>query len=431
MANQFTTWLKENYPKESTRKRYTACMKKFLRHIYGENSLEDSNDLDELSEKYLKEERELSSDLKSFIQSMKEEGLSPNSQNLYSMVVKLFAEEEGEGLGEKEWERIRRRFLPKAKPVTRSTYPDKTELRKILTHVSAKGESLFLFLSSSGTRIGAALQFRVEDLSLDADPPRARIRSGTSKNTVARTVYFTYEARDAIKEWLREKKGLGKKTGDGGTYGGKRVWPMTYKNAREMWSNALEKAGLAEKSPESGILIYHLHTLRKFFKNNLRAKQEIREALMGHEGYLNSAYGPSDRDMEEAYKKAIDSVTIRQTSGGEIRGEMNKSSLNNIIDFLKALGISEKKIRQKVQDSQQYSVENGFEEFEDPVDNDTAKEIKKNLLSLAEDVKSKKFSTPPEQKCVEPKVAEKLVNEGKGRYLDSLSNDKVVIEIVS
>ena len=64
----------------------------------------------------------------------------------------------------------------------------------------------------SGARIGETLQLKKEDFELDAEPPRVHIRAEYTKGGVgARITYFSFEARDAIKDWLAIKDGLKKK----------------------------------------------------------------------------------------------------------------------------------------------------------------------------------------------------------------------------
>ena len=65
---------------------------------------------------------------------------------------------------------------------------------------------MILFLVSSGARIGEILQLRIEDFDLEADPQRVYICKEITKGGMGGpTTYFSYEARDAITDWLRIK----------------------------------------------------------------------------------------------------------------------------------------------------------------------------------------------------------------------------------
>jgi len=65
---------------------------------------------------------------------------------------------------------------------------------------------LYLFLLSIGARIGETLKLKIADLELDADPLMAHIRPEYTKGGYGgRTVFMTYEACDAIREWLQIK----------------------------------------------------------------------------------------------------------------------------------------------------------------------------------------------------------------------------------
>ena len=101
-----------------------------------------------------------------------------------------------------------------------------------VNYADIKARALILFLLSSGGRTGEALQLLEEDIDLEADPPRAHIRREYTKAGVGeRTVFFSYEARDAIRDWLQVKDSLDKR-GRGDSYkGDKRVFPFRSKTA--------------------------------------------------------------------------------------------------------------------------------------------------------------------------------------------------------
>ncbi len=435
-GSSFSGWLAENFPKKSTRRRYEDCAKKFLQIISPEEGAESREGINQsfsrLVEGYSKGERDFESDLKEFIRGMQKGGLSPKTENLCAGVLKRFMEE-GYGMKIEDggWRRIRRRWMRKAKPVTRDKSPSREELRRILTHVGAKGRSLFLFLLSSGVRIGGALQLTIDDLFLDSDPPEAHIRGEYTKTGVGRVVYCSYEARDAIKEWLRVKGKLGKKTRKGGarTYGGRKIWPMERRNAGEMWRNALKKAGLDQKDPTTKIRIFHLHTLRKFFRSKLQADRDIVEVLMGHEGYLDGAYRRiPEEELATAYKNAMNSVTIFREESGGFRREANRVSLNTIIDVLKAQGVPSEEIAQAVVGSgYDMRLENGekFEGFKNPLDDSVAKKIRQGLLILVKG--SRQAHDCPQQKVVGLGSVEEYLSDG-WLYVNSLGDGRAVVE---
>ena len=59
--------------------------------------------------------------------------------------------------------------------------PSNAELRRILTHMDAKGRALFLTLATSGMRIGEALKLKLSDLALNEEPPKYSSEANTRR----------------------------------------------------------------------------------------------------------------------------------------------------------------------------------------------------------------------------------------------------------
>ena len=117
----------------------------------------------------------------------------------------MFFQDKGVKIPDEDWKKIRRRgYMPKrVRAETRDKKPTKAMLKKILNYADLKSRAMILFLISSGARIGETLQLKKEDFDFEADPPKAHIRRDYTKGGVGeRTVFFSYEAKDAIKDWL-------------------------------------------------------------------------------------------------------------------------------------------------------------------------------------------------------------------------------------
>lgn len=198
--------------------------------------------------------------------------------------------------------------------------PTKEMLKQILVHSNIKGRAMVLFLVSSGARIGETLQLKKQDLDLDADPPRAHIRAEYTKGGVgARTVYFSYEARDTIKEWFKVKDTMKKTTGE--SFSGDKVFPWNSHTARFMFYLACDKAGIDSRDTTTNRRKIHLHSLRKFFRTKIRLEDlDITNALMGHAEYLDDSYLRLDEEGEiaQAYLKAMSNVSIYQIEELEV-----------------------------------------------------------------------------------------------------------------
>jgi len=328
------------FSSENTKKAYRHAMKKFASYIGVENKDMDSfvkNYLDQLED-----EEEFIDDIKGFISYMNND-LAPKTINLYLSSVKEFFEEKTEyKIEEAEWKAIRRRQVPTAKAVSKDKILNQKELRQVVSHLDSMGTSLILFLISSGARPKEAVSLKVEDLDLEADPPRAELNREITKNGVGRVVFMTDEARDSIKDWLRIRKGMSKATPkdkrdeeDSNSYDTKEVWNCTTNLVRKKWNTALKKAGLDETDKRTNVErhVYHLYSLRRYFRTNMNSERDIIETLLGHEGYLDSSYRRyRDEELAEEYKTAENSLKIY---------EAEKSKRERIKTSLAYQGISE------------------------------------------------------------------------------------------
>lgn len=226
---------------------------------------------------------------------------------------------------------------------TRDKKPTKPMLKKILNYADLKARAQTLFLVSSGARIGETLQLVKDDFDFSSDPPRVHIRAEITKGGVGeRTTYFSYEAKDAIQDWLKIKDTLTKR-GTSGDFSGERVFAWNSASARFMWNLACDKAGYGDRDKRTGRRIYHLHSLRKFFRTKIGLELDITHALMGHAEYLDDAYLRLEEEGEiaVAYLEAMPNVSVYQVEDQELkqeteslRGENEK--LKNRIEMLES-----------------------------------------------------------------------------------------------
>ena len=88
---------------------------------------------------------------------------------------------------------------------------------------------------------------------------------------------------------------------------------MSYPNAYTIWQNALTTSGFTQRDQSTKRLLYHPHTLRKFFRTRLGSviPRDYVECLMGHEGYLASAYVRPDLEaLIREYKAGMYVVSV-------------------------------------------------------------------------------------------------------------------------
>ena len=311
-------WLDE-FNNKNTRQNYVAALRKFKKNL-GIESLDD----------YMENKPDAAKDMKRFLNSLN--GSPSKTIAAYTAAVKVFFTDHSIKLEDNSWRKLRRRgFLPKrVRAETRDKTPTKDMLKKILNYADIKARAMILFLVSSGARIGETLKLKIEDFELDADPPRVHIRPEYTKGGVGqRTAYFSYEARDAIRDWLQIKDNLKKKNGK--KYVDNRVFGWSVYTARFMWNTACDKAGIGKKDNNTSRRIYHLHTLRKFFRTQIGLDLDVIHALMGHVEYLDEAYLRQEQsEIAAAYRDAMPNVSVYQVEDRELKESVEQLKQENL-----------------------------------------------------------------------------------------------------
>jgi len=186
----------------------------------------------------------------------------------------------------------------------RAMDPDEVKrLLSVIDHI--RDRAMILVLLRSGMRIGELLATTVSDVNLTE---RKILIFESEKNRCGRVVYFTDDARDAMKAWLAKRDP--KNTF---LFYGYRGRPLTYPAARMVFVKYLKKSGISHKS-------YTLHCLRHTFATellNAGMRLECLEKLMGHTSLeVTRRYARlTDKTREEEYFKAMAII-----ERGEING---------------------------------------------------------------------------------------------------------------
>jgi len=311
-------WLTE-FNNKNTRQNYVAALRKFKKNL-GIESLDE----------YMRNKPDATKDMKKFLQSLN--GRPSKTIAAYTAAVKVFFTDHNVKLEDNNWRKLRRRgFMPKrVHAETRDKIPNKKQLKKMLNYADIKARAMILFLLSSGARIGETLKLKIEDFEMDANPPRVHIRPKYTKGGVGqRTAYFSYEARDAIKDWLAIKDDLKKRNGK--KYVDSRVFGWSVYTARFMWNQACDKAGIGTKDNNTERRIIHIHSLRKFFRSKIGLDLDVTHALMGHSEYLDEAYLRQEQEkIAEAYLKAMPNVSVYQVEDTELKKTVEELKQENI-----------------------------------------------------------------------------------------------------
>jgi len=148
---------------------------------------------------------------------------------------------------------------------------DPDDVKRLLEVVDGtRDRAMVLMLLRTGMRIGELLELQPSDVDLNE---RKAMIYEAGKTGVGRVVYFTDDARDALKAWFEKRDprkqfifyGMGREE-------------LTYAGARRMFARYRAEAGLSESG-------YTLHCLRHTFASellNAGMRLECLQQLLGH-----------------------------------------------------------------------------------------------------------------------------------------------------
>jgi integrase len=319
------SWL-DTFSSNSSKITYRSALKVFFKFIYpGEiEALEEKKnkkfirqpELAIFAERYLSENRNYKRDIESFFADLQKDKAPISITNLLG-TVRVFLSENGVEMTPLTfWRTLKKRQKVKG-TVVDDRLPTQAELKTIIGFQKIQGHALFLFLSSSGTRIGETLQLKWSDLDLTSTPARVNIRAETSKTGYKRIAFISTEASQVLNDWKKINNE-------------ERVFPIAVSVASQMWASAVNKAGLMEKS--HGRLRLHIHVLRKRFRTKLGAvtptiPNDVIEVLMGHHG------GP----LDDAYRKYNSEEGAKTLAQFYLQGEPTLSVMGNQEEITKLI----------------------------------------------------------------------------------------------
>jgi integrase len=296
---------------KSTGKAYSWALTEYFKAIYGENE----HKLEEYAERYFQEKRDYEQDIQSFFTQVNSK--PPKTVRLMLAAVRSFLIENNVELPTKFWRRLIKRVRG-SRALTLDRVPSNVELRRILMHAPIHGKAFFLMLSSSGMRIGEAMQLTPGDIEFEKQPCQINIQGKYTKTGNSRVAFMSREAKEAIEEWLKVRtKYLEAAIKKSHKYRKKsedsRIFPFENNTAYAIWTNSLRKSGFLKKDTQTNRHTLHPHVLRKFFRTKLGSliPVDVVEALMGHEGYLTDVYRRySQEDLAKFYMQGEPALTI-------------------------------------------------------------------------------------------------------------------------
>lgn len=265
--------------------------------------------LDEVSLAYVSADEDFTQDLINFKNSLRDEGSAPKSIGIALTAVIGYFERNNLNL-----KSIDKRDLTKGtqKTITEDIVPTAEQLIKIIDFMPIQGRTLTLLLSSSGMRIGEALQLTIKDVDLTKTPVEVRIRDNggerTTKGGESRTAYISAEAKEQLIAWM-EYRGtyLSQNTKLTAATDEERIFPFTQSNVLQMWTLAVVKSGYGEK--DGSRLKLHIHSLRKYFRTRGNWKNpDVAEYLLGHRSGLGPIYNKLEQNKTEVIQQYIEAM---------------------------------------------------------------------------------------------------------------------------
>jgi site-specific recombinase XerD len=214
--------------------------------------------------------------------------------------------------------------LPKA-------IPDEDIKSIFNTVTSVRDRALLMLLYRTGMRIGELLQVKVDDIIL---PNQTILLYVGSKNYEGREVYYSSDAEQALKDWLRTRDATKRYL-----FYGRSDRPLSYVSAWTAMRNALKRAGLLDKG-------YSLHNLRHTFATemiNHGMRVEVLQQILGHQDIeMTMRYARlSNKRIEEDYYRAM---SIIHGGGGSDEPYRRSTALQKVFEEKKLLKSHKKKL---------------------------------------------------------------------------------------
>jgi integrase/recombinase XerD len=233
-------------------------------------------------------------DISAFVENEQDRGLKPVSIIFHLRVIYAFIAH----LVELE-------VIPSEimKPKIRMQEPDalpkaipKEDIVRILDAVSSvRDRALIMLLLRTGMRIGELLEVKVDDIVLHDQKILLYVGA---KNYEGREVYYSADAEQALKQWLRTRDKTRRYL-----FYGRSDKPLNYVSAWNAMRKTLERADLLDKG-------YSPHSLRHTFATdmiNAGMRVEVLQQILGHQDIeMTLRYARlSDKRREEDYYRAM------------------------------------------------------------------------------------------------------------------------------
>lgn len=234
-----------------------------------------------------------------------------------------------------------KQLLKFPKKTTEEKYPlKKEELRNIVLAQARnpKRQALYLACSSSGMRIGEALQIKKKDLDFSLGRIMIMVQAEYTKTKNARTTFVSKECQDKISMYLDELD-----SEDLVFTNSKARIKNRVRTEEQALSTILESLGYNEKYSSNGFYKISTHSFRAYFFTLATRKHDENYAhkMTGHGGYLMQYDRLSNEEKLKMYLELEPELMIFDQTKNELEIEKLKqenmlvSSLRTEIQKLK------------------------------------------------------------------------------------------------
>ena len=212
-------------------------------------------------------------------------------------------------------------------------YPlKKNELRDIILAQSRypKRQALYLALSSSGMRIGEALNIHKKDLDFSLERIMVRIRPEYTKTKEGRTTFLSKECAEKVNGYIDRL------TPDDFVFSDSNSKDRDLVEQHAL-VRALQKLGLVQKYSSNNIYKITSHSFRAYYFTHAARKhgENYAHKLTGHGGYLMQYDRMTETEKLKMYLELEHDLVVFEQTQNELKIERLQKENENIEDLRK------------------------------------------------------------------------------------------------
>jgi len=312
LPDKVKDWLYARAESERTLKTYTFCWLKF-KEFCSSRGLNPDNIVDEYREAKYQDMRtyerfiEKWEDLvRAYYIHLKKGNFTPGSITVHMTMLRSFF---------KYWNIPIKAMLPRHPYIVYHNRDlKKDELRQILNFASPRDRVIYIVLAESGMRISTAINLKYwqikEDFEAERIPMMIKLPSSSLKDHVGDR--FTFIGEDGyreLKSYLERRMPL--KDDDyvfvSERKGSVKGEQFSSESISTKFNRLVQKLGIAKSRGKGKPKAIRLHSLRKYFRNNMRTDSAYVRFWMGHslradENYISRDVEEHRRRYAEGYK---------------------------------------------------------------------------------------------------------------------------------